>query len=125
MLAIAPVSLLATFFINHDNFSWKELIRNVGLIACTPPIVFIFYLAIKNSRVTEEYNRQTLQHEKTKSNKLETELKYLRVQYHPHFLFNALNTVYFQIDESNTDAKNIIELLSELLRYQLYKMEKD
>jgi len=39
-------------------------------------------------------------------------------------LFNALNTVYFRIDEKNTDAKNTVELLSELLRYQLYNMEE-
>ena len=39
-------------------------------------------------------------------------------------MFNALNTVYFRIDEKNTDAKNTVELLSELLRYQLYNMEE-
>ena len=121
VLMIASLSLFATYFINHKDFSWPELIRNCGLIT---PIAFIHYLAIRNSRMTEEYNRQTLQLEKTRSNQLETELKYLRAQYHPHFLFNALNTVYFQIDDQNVNAKNTIELLSELLRYQLYNIEE-
>jgi LytS/YehU family sensor histidine kinase len=79
---------------------------------------------MRNSQITEELTRQTLQLEKTRSNQLETELKYLRAQYHPHFLFNALNTVYFQIDEQNTNARNTVELLSELLRYQLYNIEE-
>ena len=47
-------------------------------------------------------------------------MKFLRFQYHPHFLFNALNTVYFQIDETNEAPRRTIEMLSDLLRYQLY-----
>ena len=120
-LATASASLFATFVVNHDYFRWSELIKNCGFAV---PLYFIYYLAVRNSRVTEDYNRQTLQLEKTRSNQLETELKYLRAQYHPHFLFNALNTVYFQIGDPNADAKNTVELLSELLRYQLYNMEQ-
>ena len=52
------------------------------------------------------------------------ELKFLKSQYHPHFLFNALNTIYFQTEASNTQARTSIELLSELLRYQLYDIQK-
>lgn len=51
---------------------------------------------------------------------LETQLKLLKMQYHPHFLFNALNTIYFLIDEENEEAIEAVELLSDLLRYQLY-----
>jgi len=119
---IALASLFVSYFINHKTFSVLEMIRNCGL---SVPFAFLGYLALRNSMVTEKYNRQVLQLEKIRSNQLETELKYLRAQYHPHFLFNALNTVYFRIDEQNTEAKNTIELLSELLRYQLYNMEKE
>ena len=121
-LTLASASIFATIFINHQNFSWTGLI---GICVLGTPIMFVQYLAIRNSKITEEYNRQTLQLEKTRNNQLETELKYLRAQYHPHFLFNALNTVYFQIDDPKADAKNTVELLSELLRYQLYNMEKE
>jgi len=113
--------LFITYFINSDKFSTIQWIRSSGLSIA---FYFIFYMVLRNSRVTEEYNRQTLQLEKIRSNQFETELKYLRAQYHPHFLFNALNTIYFRIDEKNTDAKNTVELLSELLRYQLYSMEE-
>ena len=121
IITIASMSLFITYFINHQTFSWHELVRNCGL---TVPVFLIFYLFNRSSRITADYNRQTLQLEKIKSNQFETELKYLRAQYHPHFLFNALNTVYFQIDNSKADAKNTVELLSELLRYQLYNMEE-
>jgi sensor histidine kinase YesM len=113
--------LFITYLIESGKFSAITWIRSSGLSIA---VYFIFYMVMRNNWVTEEYNRQTLQLEKTRSNQLETELKYLRAQYHPHFLFNALNTIYFRIDEQNTDAKNTVELLSKLLRYQLYNMEE-
>jgi LytS/YehU family sensor histidine kinase len=74
--------------------------------------------------MTEEYNRQTLLLEKMKNKQLETELNFLKSQYHPHFLFNALNTIYFQVDDENKNAKQTIEILSNLLRYQLYDINQ-
>ena len=114
--------LYVIYIINHNGFKWIELILAYGVII---PINFFIYVTRRNSQITDAYNRQTLQMEKVKSNQFETELKYLRAQYHPHFLFNALNTIYFRIDDQNVDAKNTVELLSELLRYQLYNTEKE
>ena len=88
------------------------------------PILTLYYTVINRENIEDEYREQASQMEKIKNNQLETELKYLRAQYHPHFLFNALNTIYFQIDNQNTNAKNTVELLSELLRYQLYKIDE-
>ena len=81
---------------------------------------FLYYIIIRNDKLEKEYNQQSLQLEKIKVDQLEIELKFLRAQYHPHFLFNALNTVYFQIDEKNTMPRHTLEMLSDLLRYQLY-----
>lgn len=67
---------------------------------------------------------QTLTLEKTRNRQLDTELRLLRAQYHPHFLFNMLNTIYVQIDESNDAPRHTIECLSEVLRYQLYSPEQ-
>jgi two-component system, LytTR family, sensor kinase len=53
--------------------------------------------------------------------KLSSELDYLRAQINPHFVFNSINTVYFQIDRQNTDARESLSAFSELLRYQLYE----
>ena len=53
--------------------------------------------------------------------KAEAELEFLKQQINPHFLFNSLNTVYFQIDRSNTVARQTLHQFSEMLRYQLYE----
>lgn len=88
------------------------------------PLLLLYYVMIRNDRMKKEYTEQSLLLEQIKNKQLETELDYLKAQYHPHFLFNALNTVYFQIDEKNTAAKETVEILSELLRYQLYDVSK-
>ena len=54
-----------------------------------------------------------------------TELAFLRAQINPHFLFNILNTIYFQIHKENTEARASVEKLSEMLRYQLYECTSD
>jgi two-component system LytT family sensor kinase len=54
---------------------------------------------------------------------LQTELKYLRSQLNPHFLFNGLNTIYGNIDIGNQEARNILLQFSDLLRYNLYEAD--
>ena len=53
--------------------------------------------------------------------KAESELKFLKSQINPHFLFNSLNSVYFLIDKSNKEARESLHKFSEMLRYQLYE----
>ena len=88
------------------------------------PLFLLYYAIIRNDMIAARYHEQTLQLEKTKVGQLDMELKFLKSQYHPHFLFNALNTIYFQTEAGNTQARTSIELLSELLRYQLYDIQK-
>jgi len=53
--------------------------------------------------------------------KADSELKFLKSQINPHFLFNSLNTVYFLIDKSNKEARESLHKFSDMLRYQLYE----
>jgi LytS/YehU family sensor histidine kinase len=57
--------------------------------------------------------------------KIATELSFLRSQINPHFLFNIMNTIYFQINKANTEARGSVEKFSEMLRYQLYECTSD
>ena len=56
-----------------------------------------------------------------KEEKLSTELNFLRSQINPHFLFNVMNTIYFQISKENKKARQLVEIISDMLRYQLYE----
>ncbi|GAB3428544.1 histidine kinase [Niabella aquatica] len=54
---------------------------------------------------------------------LQSELRYLRTQINPHFLFNGLNTIYGNINSENEEARNIVLQFSDLLRYSLYEAD--
>lgn len=63
---------------------------------------------------------------------LKTELKFLKNQINPHFLFNSLNNIYVQTRKRPEEASESVLVLSDILRYQLYdcahervKLEKE
>ena len=53
--------------------------------------------------------------------KLEAELKFLKAQIHPHFLFNTLNNLYALTLKKSNLAPEVVLKLSELLNYMLYE----
>jgi two-component system LytT family sensor kinase len=75
--------------------------------------------------VSQKWSEHKQQVKNSQISHLQTELKYLRSQMNPHFLFNGLNTIYSQIDMSNTQARNIMVQFSDLLRYNLYEADVD
>ncbi len=57
--------------------------------------------------------------------KLETELKLLKAQINPHFIFNALNNIYSLTYLKSQNAPESVLKLSEMLRYVFYDCNKD
>jgi two-component system, LytTR family, sensor kinase len=75
--------------------------------------------------VTQKWAEQQEKVKNSHINQLQTELKYLRSQVNPHFLFNGLNAVYGSIDMGNSQARNMLVQFSDLLRYNLYEADVD
>ena len=57
--------------------------------------------------------------------KLSTELKLLRNQINPHFLFNSLNNIYALSRKKSDEAPEAIMKLSDLLSFMLYESGKE
>lgn len=57
--------------------------------------------------------------------KLETELKFLRSQTNPHFLFNTLNNIYGLARKKSDQTAEVVMKLSGILRFMLYESGKD
>ncbi len=75
--------------------------------------------------ITKKWAEQEEQVKNSQINQLQTELKYLRSQLNPHFLFNGLNTIYGTIDMNNRQAREMMVQFSDLLRYNLYEADVD
>lgn len=59
-----------------------------------------------------------------KAELMATELKFLKMQINPHFLFNALNNIYALSVTNSEKTQEGISTLSEMLRYVLYDCER-
>ena len=88
--------------------------------------IALFYLSFTLAlALSKNWYKQQQLLQKIQVEKLETELQYLKAQMNPHFLFNSINTIYFQIDKNNIAARESLQKFSELLRYQLYECNED
>ena len=72
-------------------------------------------------KLTKNWIESRRHQEVLEKEKLETELKFLRSQLNPHFIFNAINSIFFLIHKNPAMASNALAKFSDLLRYQLYE----
>jgi two-component system LytT family sensor kinase len=87
--------------------------------------IVIFYVAFASTLyLSKQWYLQRQLIQKIELEKLNTELEYLKAQINPHFLFNSINTIYFQIDKANQAARDTLNKFSDMLRYQLYECNK-
>jgi hypothetical protein len=90
----------------------------VVLIAIAISLIFYNYRSlVKNEDLQNKFLQTQLQLK-------EQELKFLKMQIHPHFLFNSLNTIYGFALKKREEAPEMILKLSNLLDYILYQIEK-
>ena len=80
-------------------------------------VVFLMFIvkAFKD-RFEERHLLEVLQKEKAN-----TELKFLKAQTNPHFLFNTLNNLYSLTLEKSEKAPEVVLKLSDMLDYMLYQ----
>ncbi|WP_167605068.1 sensor histidine kinase [Maribellus sediminis] len=90
---------------------------------------FIVFFAIAVKQVKRAFFMQQEKNELEKAQlttqlKLkEAELKLLKAQVHPHFLFNTLNNLYGLTLEKSDEAPKLVLQLSEILDYILYRCD--
>lgn len=69
--------------------------------------------------------REKLQNQKIKNEKLQTELSHLKLQIHPHFLFNTLNSIYASAIKKEDKTADTVLILADFMRYLLQDSYQD
>lgn len=97
-------------------------------------ILILVYLVVGLVSFIEllKHNSRTISRNKELENKVlatelqlkSQELQYLKMQIHPHFLFNTLNTIYGLALKQSKQTPDVILKLSNLLDYILYRVNK-
>jgi two-component system LytT family sensor kinase len=99
-------------------FNWQRMITTFL------DLVFVVGIAV----AVKQYRLSQRSKEREKGlvkEKLEAELKFLRTQTNPHFLFNTLNNIYALARKKSDDTADTVLKLSKLLRFMLYESKKD
>lgn len=110
----------------YSNMS--QLSKNLFFVMIAVYLVVIIVSAFKllklNLKHTEKAKKLETKILETQLKLKEQELNYLKMQIHPHFLFNTLNTMYgFALKKADETPEMILKL-SNLLDYLLYQVDK-
>jgi sensor histidine kinase YesM len=120
-LVVPPLREMAHYFL-YEGFSngypqdllLENLLFDFLLIFLVVSFSTLFKIVsdwVKQSRERQELQRRTMQ----------SELRFLKSQINPHFLFNTLNNLYALTLKKDDKAPEIVIKLSEMMRYMLYE----
>ncbi|SMD32062.1 Histidine kinase [Reichenbachiella faecimaris] len=103
-----------------DRYSPKSVRIALWLL-----MVFLGMIYMASIRVAQVYYQNAVQKIEHKAQRVEAELKLLKSQISPHFLFNTLNNIYGLAYLRDERAAEMISKLSKLLRYLLYDCDQE
>jgi two-component system LytT family sensor kinase len=114
-----PISIIFHRLVNNRDiknmvWSWNFFLIIILTVLFTVVLIMVLKL-LKNWYQEEQAKKQLMQLN------LETELKFLKSQINPHFLFNSLNNLYALTLKKADSAPEVVLRLSNILRYVLYE----
>ncbi len=98
----------------YPVWSFTKILHGIVRIY-TVVAVAVAVKLLKHSYQNQQINQQLSQE------KLDAELKFLKAQIHPHFLFNTLNNLYGLTLQNSPKASEVVLELSQFLDYMLYE----
>jgi len=94
-------------------------------IALVSSLADVFYSLLATIRLQVKKQEQEKREQELIINAGRSELKALRAQINPHFLFNALNAIAGLIERDPARAEDTVERLAEVFRYTLRRSESE
>jgi LytS/YehU family sensor histidine kinase len=101
-------------FITSSKFVYQHISTIIFLVT------FVSMLRFLKDWFELEAKRKEIENEK-----LMTELRFLKEQINPHFLFNTLNNLYYLAHTNSPNTKEVIAKLSQMMRYMIYEANSE
>jgi sensor histidine kinase YesM len=112
---------ITSMIIGFGLFQWQVLIWLAVFIAVVV-IIHSFHMLASFYR---ELREKDVLEEKLRTLAAQAELKALRAQINPHFLFNSLNTIASLVNSDPSRAEESVERLADIFRYALSASDKE
>lgn len=114
-----PLAIIAHLVINNKDL--QSLVwSSAFLFFLSLSVLFSVVMTMVLKFIKQWYKDQKSQKE-LQQIQLQTELKFLKAQINPHFLFNSLNNLYALTLKKSDLAPTVVLRLSDILRYVLYE----
>lgn len=114
LILLGKRAILAPFF---GQESWVHSARFAVSVILTSWFIVIFVGLL---RFVEDYFRHEAERKENQNQQLTSELRFLRAQVNPHFLFNTLNNLYYLAVNNSPQTPEVIAKLSGMMRYMLH-----
>ncbi|MBW6536098.1 MAG: histidine kinase [Mariniphaga sp.] len=122
------IVMFALIFILNRDASLDPAVLHPELQVISLNFIVFFAISIKQVKrifyMQQEKNELEKNTLTTELKLKEAELKLLKAQVHPHFLFNTLNNLYGLTLEKSNEAPKLVLQLSEILDYILYRCDE-
>jgi LytS/YehU family sensor histidine kinase len=137
------LNIVLFIFANLFRSGWGEIVKTFIIstevrslkLGSPPPktfvyvwdtLMFVFTAALSVAiKMTAKWYKTEQERKEIEKERSEAELRNLKSQLNPHFLFNTLNNIYSLISVNPEQARESLHGLSNLLRYVLYDNNED
>ncbi|MEL7123631.1 MAG: histidine kinase, partial [Bacteroidota bacterium] len=96
----------------------RDLIQNLNWYFI---VIFFIVGASTIYKIITDWAKQLRERQQLQTQTMQSELRFLKSQINPHFLFNTLNNLYALTLKKDERAPEIVIKLSEMMRYMLYE----
>ena len=118
-ILITPIKTL-TFYLTSSSYADMQV-----YFLNNQPSIFLstFFIGIASTiyNIMNDWLLTQREKKELQAQTLQSELKFLKSQINPHFLFNTLNSLYALTLKKSDQAPEIVLKLSEMMRYMLYE----
>lgn len=118
-LIVTPLREMALFLLFDINLASQKMLLQMLFL----DFIFIFLIASVSTvgKIISDWLRHVRERQELQRKTMQSELRFLKSQVNPHFLFNTLNNLYALTLKKDERAPEIVIKLSEMMRYMLYE----